>query len=165
MNLWEELFSLRDQQREQLKTARPVVRFKEIPWEWNKQGKMKWYLHPSIKDTAHKAIMVYVQEIPPGSRSGKIKHQGGNGFYIWKGRGYSIINEKRYDWEEEDLLILPIDKDKGVTYQHFNADPLNPALLIYAAPNVAHSLGVDLGIGLEQMENCPEYDAESKKGR
>ena len=165
MNLWQDLFRLRDQQREQLKHIRSVVKFKEIPWELNSQGKMKWYLHPSIKDTAHHALIVYVQEISPGSRSGKIKHQGGTVFYLWKGKGYSIINEKRYDWEGEDLLILPIDKDKGVTYQHFNSDPSNPALLIYAAPNVVDSLGVDVGIGLEQLENCPEWDAEVGKRR
>ncbi len=165
MNLWEDLFRLRDQQREQLKTAKCVVKFKEIPWEWNRQGKMKWYLHPSIKDSAHRELIVYVQEIPPGSRSGKIQHQGGNAFYIWKGRGYSIISDKRFDWEGEDLLVLPIDKDKGVTYQHFNSDPSNPALLIYAAPNVVDSLGVDLGIGLEQLENCPEWEAEARKGK
>lgn len=161
MNLWDELFKLRDTQREQLKTARAVVRFKDIPWEINRHGKMKWYLHPAILDTAHRSLIVYVQEIPPGSRSGKLKHQGGNAFYVWKGKGYSIINDKRYDWEQEDVIMLPVDMRNGISFQHFNADSNNPVLLVYVAPNVTDPLGVDLGIGLEQLEDCPEYRAEN----
>lgn len=156
---WDELIELRDQQREQLKHSRVVVHFDELPWEINPQGKMKWYLHPGIKDTAHHESIIYMQEIPPGSRSGKLIHQGGTAFYVWKGKGYSIINDERFDWEEEDLILLPVSIrwDEGVTYQHFNADPKEPALLLASAPNVWDSMGVDLGIGLEQLETCPEY--------
>ena len=163
MNVWEETFRMRDEQRERLKTARSLVRFDELPWEINRQGKMRWYLHPSIMDTAHRELICYVQEIPPGSRSGKIVHQGGAGFYVWKGRGYSIINDTRYDWEEEDVILLPISVqwDTGVTYQHFNSDADNPVLLIFAMPNCWDALGVDMGIGLEQLEDCPEYKASS----
>ena len=159
MNLWDNLFDKRDKQREEMKTARAVVSFDDLPWEINRQGKMRWYLHPAIRDTAHHESIIYVQEIPPGSRSGKIQHQGGTAFYVWKGRGYSIINGKRYDWEEEDVILLPVSVDwaKGITYQHFNSDPNNPAFLVAAAPNVYDALGVDLGVGLEQLEDCPEY--------
>lgn len=162
-DLWNELFKMRDAQREQLKNARAVVHFKDIPWEINRQGKMKWYLHPAIKDTAHRALIVYVQEIPPGSRSGKLKHQGGNAFYVWRGKGYSTINDKKYEWEEEDVILLPVDMAKGIVFQHFNTDPKNPTFLVYVAPNVTDPLGVDLGIGLEQLEDCPEYTAAQKK--
>ena len=159
MNRWDELFRMRDEHREQVKNARGSIKFKELEWEVNRQGKMKWYLHPAKKDTGHRAIMMYVQEIPPGSRSGKVKHQGGSAFFIWKGRGYSIINGKKYEWEADDALLLPIDIFNGATYQHFNSDPGNPALLIYAQANTTDSLGVDLGVGFEQLENCPEYEA------
>jgi gentisate 1,2-dioxygenase len=159
MNYWDQLFEIRDDQREQLRTARPVLKFKETAWEINRQGKMKWYLHPTIRDTAHRAVTAYIQEIPPGSRSGKVRHQGGWGFYIWKGAGYSLISDKRYDWEEEDVVLLPIDAIKGVTFQHFNTSPDNPVLLLAFLPNTVDSLGIDMGIGLEQVEDCPEYQA------
>jgi gentisate 1,2-dioxygenase len=157
-NLLDELLKRRDEEREQLKNARPVVKFKDTAWELNRYGKVKWYMHPSIKDTAIRTMLVYVLEIPPGSRSGKIQHQGGIGFFIWAGRGYTIINGKRYDWEQDDILAVPVVPE-GVTYQHFNADPANPARLLSASPDVMGPLGVDMGAGLEILEDCPEYKA------
>src|SRR3990172_8937348 len=160
MNRWQELFQMRDEQRKQIASARPVVRFDEMDWEINPHGKMKWYLHPNIKDTAIRTMLMYMQEIPPGSRSGKLKQQGGTAFYVWQGRGYSIMTvygeERRYEWEQDDIFVLPVCPD-GVVFQHFNADPSSPALLLASSPNYMDTLGVDMGVGPEQLENCPEY--------
>ncbi len=159
MDLWNELFKMQEAQGKQRKKARVVLQAEDTPWEINRQGKMKWYLHPAVKDTCHQAFMAYVQEIPPGSRSGKIRHQGGTTFYVWQGKGYSMINGKKHIWEKDDTIILPVSIDyvQGVTYQHFNSDKKNPALLLAIAPNVVDSIGVDMGIGLQQLEDCPEY--------
>jgi gentisate 1,2-dioxygenase len=153
--LWGSLFRRRDEQRDEVKRAQSVVSFDETPWEYNRQGKMKWYMHPHKEAGSH-LMMIYLQEIPPGSRSGKVLQQGGRAFFIWQGKGYSIVNGKRYDWEKEDLLLLPI-RVQGNTFQHFNTDPANPALILAVAPNVTEILGVDQGLGLEQLENCPGY--------
>lgn len=162
MNLWDELEKMRDKQRKQLATSRAVVRYDEVPWELNKYGKVKWYTHPSIKDTATRSLMVHVLEIPPGSRSGKIQHQGGTAYYVWAGKGYSTINGEKYEWETDDVLLLPILPEEGVVYQHFNTDLENPARLVGATPNIFDAVGVDLGIGLEVLENCPEFEATQK---
>ena len=50
MNLYEELIKLRDAQREKKKKSIFLVRGDELPWEINPQGKMRWYLHPSMKE-------------------------------------------------------------------------------------------------------------------
>jgi gentisate 1,2-dioxygenase len=152
----EELFQKRDEQRERMKNAVAVVKFKELPWEINRQGKMRWYLHPSIKNTAIQSLIVFQQEIPPGSRSGKQHHQGGRIHYIIEGKGYTVIDGKRYDWEAGDAVVLPVKPD-GVDFQHFNADPANPVRFIAAEPNFTDPLGVDMGAGFEQLEDCPEY--------
>lgn len=162
MSLWDKLEQMRDKQRKDLKTARPVARFKEIPWELNKVGKIKWYTHPAITDTATRSLMVYVLEIPPGSRSGKVKHQGGTAFYVWEGKGYTTINDEKHEWETDDVILLPILPEEGVVYQHFNTDPKKKARLISATPNVFDAVGVDLGVGLEVLEPCPEYKAKGK---
>jgi len=65
---------------------------------------------------------------------------------------------KRYDWEKYDLVVLPLVPG-GIVYQHFNADSRKPARIIGAAPNFNDNLGVDMGVGFEQIESCPEYDA------
>ena len=154
--LWGWLFKRRDEQREEVRSAINVVSFDQTPWEWNRLGKLKWYMHPAKKPSGSHDMLIYAQEIPSGSRSGKVQQQGGRAFFVWKGRGYSVINGVRYDWEQDDLLALPISVE-GCTYQHFNLDPDNPARLIGVAPNLIETLGVDQGLGFEQLENCPEW--------
>ena len=152
----EELFQRRDKERSQKAASIAVVKGKQLQWETNKQGRMRWYLHPNITNTAIRSLLVFIQEIPAGSRSGKEKHQGGRVHYILEGKGYTMIDDKKYEWEAGDALVLPVKPD-GVTFQHFNADPGNPVRFIAAEPNLYDALGVDMGSGFEQLENCPEY--------
>lgn len=83
---WEELLRLRDEQREHRKSAIQVVKRAELPVEVNRQGLMRWYLHPAIKDTVLSTLMFFEQEIPPGSRSGRLKFQGGQIMFILEGK-------------------------------------------------------------------------------
>ncbi|HLC25175.1 MAG TPA: cupin domain-containing protein [bacterium] len=152
----EELFAQRDQWRGLLRKAISLVEGKKLKWEINRQGKMRWYLHPNITNTSLRSLLVFMQEIPPGSRSGKQKHQGGIVHFVLKGRGYTVVNGKRHDWEAGDTISLPVFPD-GIEYQHFNSDPGAPVVFIAAQASLGDPLGVDMGSGLEQIENCPEY--------
>ena len=78
----------RDQQREQIRTGLQVVKETELPLESNRQGLMRWYMHPSIKDTFLSTMIFFQQEIPPGSRSGRVKFQGGQVILVLEGKGY-----------------------------------------------------------------------------
>ena len=163
-NLLDELFRIRDAQREQQKTAIWLVKGQEVPWEINQQGKMRWYLHPSIEDVCLRTHLLYVQEIPPGSRSGRQRCQGGTIFYVVEGRGYTLLDGTKHAWEAEDVICLPIPEE-GVTFQHFNASATERVLLIACEPNLIDALGVDKGSGFEQLEDCPEYTAAQRAAR
>ena len=153
---YQELIELRDKERARIANASVCVKGKELPLEVNPQGMLKWYMHPNIDTTAHKFVMFYSQEIPPGSSSGKQRCQGGVVFVVVEGAGYTFMDEQRYDWKKGDLLQLPIRPD-GVVFQHFNASDSAVALLIAAEPNLAATTGVDRACGFEQLENAPEY--------
>lgn len=157
INFWEKLFELRDKDRENKKTALVTIHGEDLPWELNRQGMMRWYLHPIIEDTVINPFIYYVQEIPPGSRSGRVKTQGGQIFYIWEGKGYTILDGVRHDWEAGNVVQIPL-RPMGVIYQHFNSDPKNPVRLISVEANTVGALGIDRGCGFEQLENCPEYE-------
>lgn len=161
-NLYAELLALRDQQRKESADAIRVVKGNELPWELNRQGKMRWYLHPNLSDVAIRSLMFFVQEIPPGSRSGRQRVQGGQALYVWEGRGYSEIDGARYHWEAGDVMNLPLVME-GVVMQHFNQDPEKPVLLLQAEPNYVHMLGVDMGSGFEQLEDAPEYRESQRR--
>lgn len=160
-DLLESLIQKRDAWRERMKTAKVLISFKDLPWEVNKQGKIKWYLHPDLTNTASPSHLFYMQEIPPGSRSGKQKCQGGIVHHIMEGKGYTVVNGVKHEWEAGDVVGLPIPPD-GLEYQHFNSDPEKSAIFVAAAPNFFDVFGVDMGSGFEQLEVCPEYAAQKK---
>jgi gentisate 1,2-dioxygenase len=155
-NYWNELMALRDRQREQRKTAVQAVRLSELPLESNAQGLMRWYLHPSITDTILSTLAIYRQEIPPGSRSGRLKFQGGQIMFIVEGRGHTILDGVKHAWEAGDVLNLPCKRD-GIVVQHFNGDPEKPAVFLAVEPNLFAATGVDRGCGFHQLEQSPDY--------
>jgi hypothetical protein len=80
-NYWNELISMRDEQRERAKSAVQVVRGDELPQENNPLGLLKWYAHPAIDDT------------------------------ILAGTGYTTIDGVKHPWKTGDVLNLPIRRD------------------------------------------------------
>ncbi len=54
-------------------------------------GLMRWYLHPSITDTVISSLVFFEQPIPPGSRTVRLRFQGGQVIYIIEGRGHTLI--------------------------------------------------------------------------
>jgi gentisate 1,2-dioxygenase len=155
-NLLENLFQRRDLERERIKKSPKVVQAKNLKPEINRMGVYKWYLHPAMEATAIRTILFWTQEIPPGSHSGKQKHQGGRVHFVKQGKGYTMVDNVKHEWEKGDLILLPVKPD-GVVFQHFNTDTERPAILVSSEPNFYDAMGVDMGSGFEQMENAPEY--------
>jgi gentisate 1,2-dioxygenase len=157
--LLDDLLEKRDEYRNQLAKAKFVVKGKELPLENNRMGNYRWYLYPWQENTPIRTLLMWVQEIPPGSRSGKVRTAGGRMHYVWQGRGYTIIDDTRYDWEQGDIVLIPLHPGKGNVHQHFNADPDKPVKLLVAEPNWYDVLGVDMGVqgGFEILEDSPDY--------
>ncbi len=155
-NLLDELLRRRDEQRTKLKKASKVVDGASLPLENNLMGLYRWYLHPALDDVALRDALFWIQEIPPSGRSGKQKAQGGRVHYVLEGKGHTVIDDKRYDWEKGDIILIPI-KSHGTEFQHFNDDATNWAKFIAVEPNWCDALGVDMGCGFEILEPSPDY--------
>jgi len=153
-NLLEWLYELRDRQREQQGKGAWLIKGRDLPWENNRQGKMKWFLHPALDNTSIRSMIVFEQEIPPGGRSGAQKTPGGAVLYILEGKGFTLLDGERHDWQAEDLVNIPIHAE-GVVVQHVNTDPRRPVRFISADLNLVDILGVDRGAELEQIEAAP----------
>ncbi len=154
--LLDQLFLIRNADRDRAARARSCIRGSELQWETNRQGIMRWYAHPASTDASLRTLTVYQQRIPPGSRSGRQLHPGGLVHYVLSGTGHTMLDGERLDWQQGDLIALPL-RIHGVDYQHFNDDPYEPVEFIAAAPNLAPVLGVDLGGRFEQLEPSPDY--------
>lgn len=157
--LYSEWLALRDRQRILRAHGSFLVAGDDLPWEANPQGLMRWYLHPLLSPACHRALIFFLQKIPAGSRSGKQHCQGGIVHYIWQGRGKTVINGTSHAWAAGDVVQLPL-LPEGATFQHFNDDPAQEALLLSCQPNLSDPLGVDRGSGFFQLEAAPEYEGE-----
>jgi gentisate 1,2-dioxygenase len=153
---WNDLLEMRDRQREQVRNGMAVIKQADLPQESNRQGTMRWYMHPSIKDTVLSTLLFFEQEIPPGSRSGRIKFQGGQVLMILEGRGYTTVDGVKHPWKGGDVVNLPL-RTRGIVVQHFNTDPKEKVRFVATEPNWFACTTVDRGSGFEQIEDAPEY--------
>ncbi len=99
--------------------GRRVIKGSAIPWEQGRQGLVRWYLNDLITDTANDRWTMFAHEIRV--HSGKHVHQGGLTIFVLGGKGYTTVDDVRFDWSAGDLICLPIKKG-GVVHQHFNLD-------------------------------------------
>lgn len=151
MDLFEALLKRRNEEREAMKHPTVVVKGKELPCSEGRYGRMRWYMHPELKDRALRTLVVYMQELPPGGQSPKLHQQGEVIVYFLEGEGHSIVDGDRFDWKPGDCINLP-SRLEGVVHQHFNGSRSAAARYLVAAPNLFDSLGVDMGCGFEVLE-------------
>jgi len=122
-NLFLDLMQLRDEQRERLKTALKVVRGEDRPLENNPMGFYRCIYTLLSETGAFNALQMWVQEIPPGSCSGK-QSPGWAHALVVEGQGYTIVDGGEHGWEKWDVIYLPL-KPGGVVFQHFNTGTLS----------------------------------------
>lgn len=151
-NTYDRYIKLMHDEADLCRDADHVIRAEEEPWELTRQGKLKWYVHPET-ETASKQKLIYMQEIPPGSRSGRHRHIAEELVLVMSGKGYDVHDGQRWDWEEGDMICIPVMTD----HQHFNTGR-EPAVLLHSMP--AHYTNLGLG-GIEQIEDAPEFSEES----
>ena len=155
MTLWESMMLTAEGERGRKARARAVISRKELQVERTPFGQIRWYLHPALDVPMIKTLYFFELEIPPGSRSGRLRHQGGIAHLVVEGSGFTDLDGQRYDWERLDVIGLPA-RPGGITFQHFNSGA-GPARLLVTWPNMDGSLGPDLGARIEVLEPAPEY--------
>ena len=114
----DELFRIRDQQREQRQRRDLARQGQKLPWKMNPHGKMRWYLHPTIDDSASSTRLLTCRRSRRAAAAAA-SARAGQIFYVMEGRGYTLLDGVRHPWEAGDVISLPISGE-GVTFQHFN---------------------------------------------
>ncbi|MHC4321349.1 MAG: cupin domain-containing protein [Planctomycetota bacterium] len=73
----------------------------------------------SISDIPSYTIGVDITTIDPSSNDRKHRHSYETIIFVLEGRGYSIVEEERVEWEAGDAIHIP----PLAWHQHFNSDP------------------------------------------
>ena len=137
---------------ERQQTGQVVIKPSDREFYLTRQGRLMYHINPEIhKDTPLQDWRVFSHDLK--TQSGKHRHQGGLVIYVLEGKGYSIVDGERKDWEKGDLVLLPM-KPGGVEHQHFNLNPGTPA--IWAA-FINIPIQEFLASDLQQAENSPDF--------
>jgi gentisate 1,2-dioxygenase len=137
-------------------TGRVHLRATDLLWERNRHALLGYYLHPFIKDTALHSMQLFQNVIT--QHGGMHRHQGGVVIFVIEGKGYTIADEDKVDWQPGDLILLPM-RPGGVAHQHVNTDPDKPARWLAFISNAFRE---HTGYEIVQLMDAPEWAAANK---
>ncbi len=66
-----------------------------------------------------------IQLLRPGVHTRAHRHTSSSVYHVFRGRGYSVINGQRLDWEQGDFLAVP----PWAWHEHANASTADEAVL------------------------------------
>jgi gentisate 1,2-dioxygenase len=142
---YEKLQELGRASAKRARSGPPIIRGRDLVWETSHHGKTAHISEPELLGSNVQTMVMFIEELAPGGKNGRHRHFSEALVYILEGRGYSIIDEVRYDWEKGDTLAVPM----MAWHQHFNADSENPVQFL-AATNQP----LLRSMGLFQMEDA-----------
>lgn len=134
--LYEEhlLFASREEQRR--RAGQVLKKGRDIRFEITSMGRLAYVIDPKT-GFLMRVLGTLVAEISPGKNSGAHQHMYEEVNYILSGKGYSIIEDKRYDWGKGDVLCLPLFS----WHQHFNIGDEPARFLVHHNRPLMENLG------------------------
>lgn len=127
-SIYDQHMKLLNERAKKRAEGRIVINGSEIDFKQNRQSFVKSLMNLNDWDSVGAPYWsIFTQVIK--QQSGRHTHQGGVLIFVIDGKGYTIVDGVRYDWEKGDLLLLPIQPG-GCEHQHFNEDTEKPAVWI-----------------------------------
>ena len=93
------------------------------------QGLIVEYVDPTTGRPVFKTITFFAQMLRPGERTRPLKQTASLLCVPFEGAGYSVVGERRLDWEPFDTFAVP----GGHWCEHVNASATQPAILFVAS--------------------------------
>ncbi len=155
---YQAMYSLYANNRDNAIKGRVVIRGKEQPWQQGRQGLVKYFLSYVYYGEAARNWSFFLHDIK--THSGRHRHQGGIAIYVVEGKGWTVVDGVRYDWEAGDMILLPV-KPNGVEHQHWNADPGQSCKWLAM---IFHDFGEAMGSLMEQRALSPDWRGGSEPG-
>jgi gentisate 1,2-dioxygenase len=102
-------------------------------------GTLMNYVNPVNGGPVMPTIGASMQLLRPSERTLAHRHTGSFIYQVVKGRGFSVINGQRFDWQERDIFCLP----SWMFHEHANtSDTENACLFCFHDLPVMRSLGL-----------------------
>ncbi|SDM35632.1 cupin domain-containing protein [Bacillus sp. OK048] len=89
------------------------------------EGYVVEYINPSNGQSANENIGAWLQKLPVGFHGKAHRHVNSVVYHIKEGKGYSLIDGIRFDWEKGDYLVIPT----WALHEHVNTSDTEEAIL------------------------------------
>ncbi len=136
--------------------GRVLVKGKDIRLEKTRMGYVTYVVDPKVGFRT-RVLGTLLAEIPPGCHSGAHRHLYEEVNYILRGRGYSIIEDRRVEWKAGDALCIPVFG----WHQHFNSGEEPARFLVHHNRPFMENLGHML---VQQGERANGLEAIAPEG-
>ncbi len=143
-------------QSENARKGKKLLKGKEIPFTLSRMSISRRYAMDWYKGLTNTNWTLFIHEIR--THSGKHIHQGGLTLFVLDGKGYTIVDGRRFDWGKGDLICLPVKKG-GIEHQHFNNDS-RPSRWFAFIYNTYHQI---IGRQYNMKESNPFWKEPLKK--
>lgn len=114
-------------------------------------GVLMNYVNPLTGGPVMQTIGASMQLLRPGECTKAHRHTGSFIYQVAKGKGYSIIDGKRFDWQERDIFCVP----SWAWHEHGNASESEDACLF-----TFNDLPVMQSLGLYREEAFGDNDGQ-----
>jgi gentisate 1,2-dioxygenase len=97
------------------------------------------YFNPHSGGPVMPTIACYAQKIRAGVRTQKHRHNNATIYHVFRGSGYTVVEDQRFEWSEKDNFVIP----GWHWHAHGNASATRDAILIsYTDEPLLRSLGI-----------------------
>jgi gentisate 1,2-dioxygenase len=102
-------------------------------------GIIMQYVNPATGGPVMPTLGAYIQLLRPAQHTSAHRHTGSVVYNVAKGRGFSIIDGRRLDWQERDIFVVP----SWSVHEHANLSAGEDAVLFsFSDLPVMHALGL-----------------------
>jgi gentisate 1,2-dioxygenase len=107
------------------------------------------YVSPVTGGSVMPTMGAHMQLLRPGEATRAHRHTGSVIYHVAKGTGYSVIAGQRFDWEQDDIFVVP----SWAWHEHANADDSDDACLFsFNDFPMVHSLDLWAEAELEESD-------------
>jgi mannose-6-phosphate isomerase-like protein (cupin superfamily) len=141
----------------ELFTQPRVYHSKDWKWKGGPQNFGKKIINPGSAKVAQ-SIECHIDCFAPGGYGQRHGHMNSAVFYVLKGKGHDVHDERRLDWEAGDALIV----ENACVHQHLNDDAEDEAIVLVAK---AKPLFLFMHLIFQKVAEFPPKEALSQAQR
>jgi gentisate 1,2-dioxygenase len=118
------------------RASKVLIRGSAMEFEKTPMGRVRYVIDPKT-GFLMRVLGTLLAEISPGKRSGAHRHMYEEVNYVLSGEGYSLIEDRRYQWSKGDVLCIPVFS----WHQHFNTSDQPARFLVHHNRPLMENLG------------------------